>query len=85
VGARPTHLYLVVRDNGLGFEQPHGRIDADGFLVPAAAPWSIRERTATLGGTLRVWTQAGRGTEISVTIPKPGQSARRATDRRMSA
>ena len=85
VGARPTHLYLVVRDNGHGFEQPHGRIDADGFLVPAAAPWSIRERTATLGGTLRVWTQAGRGTEISVTIPKPGQSARRATDRRMSA
>jgi signal transduction histidine kinase len=80
-----SHLYLVVRDNGIGYTQPYGRVDADGFLVPAAAPWSIRERTAGLGGTLRVWTQAGRGTEVTVLVPTAATAARHSPDRRMSA
>ena len=69
VGAYPTHLYLVVRDNGHGFQSTSGAIDADGFLKPAAAPWSIRERAAALGASLRVWSQADRGVEISVLLP----------------
>jgi signal transduction histidine kinase len=69
LGARPSHVYLVVRDNGRGFPNGNGSIDADGFLKPAVAPWSIRERTAALGGSLRVWSQPGRGAEVSLLIP----------------
>jgi signal transduction histidine kinase len=66
---RPSHVYLVVRDNGRGFRNGNGSIDADGFLSTAAAPWSIRERAASLGGSLRVWTRADEGAEISLLIP----------------
>ncbi len=69
LGARPSHVYLVVRDNGRGFPNGNGSGDADGFLKPAVAPWSIRERTAALGGSLRVWSRPGRGAEVSLFIP----------------
>src|SRR5207245_6895090 len=81
IATRPSHLYLVVRDNGRGFQNGHGVTDADGFLPSGAAPWSIRERCAALGGTLRVRTEAGRGAELSLTIP----AAATAADRRMHA
>ena len=81
VAKRASHLYLVVRDNGRGFQNGHGASDTDGFLPPGSAPWSIRERCAALGGTLRVRTQAGRGAELSLTIP----AASHAADRRMDA
>jgi signal transduction histidine kinase len=72
LGARPTHVYLVIRDNGQGFPSAEGAADADGFLKPAAAPWSIRERAAALGGAVRVWSQPGAGTEVSLLIPVAG-------------
>jgi signal transduction histidine kinase len=83
VGSRPSHLYLVVRDNGSGFENGHGEVDEDGFLAQAATPWSIRERTTLLGGTLRVWTQPGRGAEISIVIPARVRTGRLGSERRM--
>ncbi len=85
VGARPSHLYLVVRDNGGGFENGHGRVDEDGFLAHAATPWSIRERTTALGGRLRVWTQPGHGAEVSVVIPAGVMTGRHGSERRMYA
>jgi signal transduction histidine kinase len=85
VGARPSHLYVVVRDNGAGFQNGHGRVDEDGFLAPAAAPWSIRERASVLGGALRVWTQPGRGAEISLVVPAWVRPGRHGSDRRMYA
>jgi signal transduction histidine kinase len=69
LASRPSHVYLVVRDNGRGFPNGDGSIDPDGFLKPASTPWSIRERTAALGGSLRVWTEPGRGSEVSLLIP----------------
>jgi signal transduction histidine kinase len=69
LGARPSHVFLIVRDNGSGFPDGTGMGDADGFLKPAAAPWSIRERTAALGGSLRVWSRPGRGAEVALLIP----------------
>ncbi len=69
LGARPSHVYLVVRDNGQGFPDGNGSADADGFLKPALAPWSIRERAAALGGSLRVWSRPGCGAEVSLLIP----------------
>src|SRR5581483_1264663 len=81
VAPRATHVYVVVRDNGAGFQNGRGATDADGFLSPLATPWSIRERTAALGGTLRVRTEPGRGAEVTLSIP----AAALATERRMHA
>ena len=72
LAAKPSHVYLVVRDNGSGFRDGVAQVDADGFLSPSASPWSIRERATALGGSLRVWTRANEGVEISVLIPVSG-------------
>jgi signal transduction histidine kinase len=85
IGCRPSHLYLVVRDNGSGFQHANGHVDPDGYLAESAAPWSIRERAGALGASLRVWTQPGKGTEISLTIPAPGRNGRHGAERRMQA
>jgi signal transduction histidine kinase len=85
VGCRPSHVYLVIRDNGCGFERANGSIDADGYLAASATPWSIRERAAALGGVLRVWTQPGRGTEVSLTFPAGPRNGRHGSDRRIPA
>jgi signal transduction histidine kinase len=70
VGTRPTHVYLIVRDNGRGYLGAGQAPDPDGFLPRGAEPWSIRERVEALGGDLRVWTQSGLGTEISLWLPR---------------
>jgi len=69
VGSRPTHVYLIVRDNGKGYSGTDQAPDADGFLPRGAEPWSIRERVEALGGELRVWTQPAVGTEVSLWLP----------------
>ena len=84
IACDPSQLSLVVHDNGSGFTGGHARADDDGFLTPQATPWSIRERAAALGGSLRVWTKPGRGAEITVTIPATGRG-RYGADRRMHA
>jgi signal transduction histidine kinase len=70
VGARASHVYLIVRDNGRGYFGAGQAPDPDGFLPRGAEPWSIRERVEALGGELRVWTQSGLGTEISLWLPR---------------
>src|SRR5215813_2493601 len=76
LGARPSHVYLVIRDNGRGFPNGDGSSDGDGFLKPASAPWSIRERTAALGGSLRGWSKPGHGSDVSLLIPVAGAQHR---------
>lgn len=85
LGTSASHLYLVIRDNGSGFGDANGRVDDDGFLDQGATPWSIRERTAALGGQLRVLSRPGRGVEISIAIPVETSSDRYGADRRMYA
>jgi signal transduction histidine kinase len=85
VATRPSHTYLVVRDNGIGFLNGNGSIDADGFLSFGSTPWSIRERAAAVGGALRVWTRPGEGTEISIVIPAGVRGGRPTSDRRTQA
>jgi signal transduction histidine kinase len=75
VGARASHVYLIVRDNGRGYLGARQSPDADGFLPRGAEPWSIRERVEALGGELRVWTQPGVGTEISLWLPRQATSS----------
>jgi signal transduction histidine kinase len=85
VGTRASHLYLLVRDNGSGFGNGNERVDDDGFLDHGAEPWSIRERTAALGGRLRVLSHPGRGVEVSIVVPMDAASDRYGADRRMYA
>ncbi|WP_433468472.1 MacS family sensor histidine kinase [Spirillospora sp. CA-128828] len=59
---------VSVRDDGPGM--PAGRLDeaaADGRLGVAQ---SIRGRIADLGGTVAIWSAAGDGTEIEMTVPR---------------
>ncbi len=65
---------LRIRDNGCGF-------DAQRRLEQKAGPQEgyglrgIRERTELVGGTLHLESQSGRGTQLSVTVPKTGMAA----------
>jgi signal transduction histidine kinase len=69
LAAHPSHCHIVIRDNGHGFQNARGMVDADGYLRAAAAPWSIRDRAAALGGALRIRSQPGEGAEISLRVP----------------
>jgi signal transduction histidine kinase len=80
-----AHCSLVIRDNGRGFQSPAAAVGADGTVQPAAVPWSIRERTAALGGTLRVRSQAGHGVEIHVVVPATSPQQEQETMRRRIA
>jgi signal transduction histidine kinase len=82
LAARPTHVYLVVGAHRRGVRTPARRHAADGFLQPTACPWSIRERTAALGGSLRVWSRSGHGAEVSLLIPIVAAAAARSTSSR---
>lgn len=68
-----THCSLLIHDNGHGFKAPSGVVGTDGVVHEAAVPWSIRERTAALGGTLSVRSRVGRGVEIHVVVPATQQ------------
>jgi signal transduction histidine kinase len=59
---------VSVRDDGAGI--PAGRLEAaerEGRLGVAQA---IRGRIADLGGTVRIHSAPGQGTEIEMTVPK---------------
>src|SRR2546423_14117877 len=64
---------LSIRDNGCGF-------DAERRLLQKAPPEEgfglrgIRERIELVGGTLQLESQAGRGTQLSVTVTRTGMA-----------
>jgi signal transduction histidine kinase len=64
-----TMLYLVVKDNGIGFtiQEQFGR---RGFGL-----LGIRERLMQIGGELEIRTKPGEGTELIVSIPVPSITA----------
>jgi signal transduction histidine kinase len=64
-----SHCSLTVRDNGRGFRPGLRAVAADGAIAPANVPWSIRERAAALGATLRVRSRPGEGAELVLQIP----------------
>ena len=82
LAAYPSHCHIVIRDNGRGFQNARGLTDADGFLAPAAAPWSIRDRATALGGDLRVRSRPGEGAEISLHVPLTARAAEAVVSRR---
>ncbi len=79
------HCSLLIHDNGRGFAAPSAAVGADGVVQPQAVPWSIRERTASLGGTLRVRSQAGQGVEIHVVVPATQSDTESIRSRRIAS
>jgi signal transduction histidine kinase len=72
LAAYGAHCSLVIRDNGRGFSASQCAIGVDGTVDPESVPWSIRERAAALGGSLRVRSQPGQGAEVHLLIPTGG-------------
>jgi two-component system sensor histidine kinase DegS len=54
---------LSVIDDGVGFT-PYAKKEVEGFGLIG-----IRERVTAVGGTLQIFSQPGRGTQIMVEIP----------------
>jgi signal transduction histidine kinase len=73
-----AYFGLRVRDDGRGFE-PSGGPPVDG--PRHFGMQGIRERAQRMGGELKLWSRAGAGTEIDVTVPGvrayPGQLSHR--------
>ena len=62
---RPASVSLRVRDDGKGIDQEilsSGRTGHWGLS-------GMRERAQKIGARLNIWSQAGRGTEVDLTIP----------------
>jgi signal transduction histidine kinase len=60
-------LVLVVKDNGRGIS------DAEIHNTKSIGLLGMRERAALLGGEVRLRGEPGRGTTVSVRIPRPGK------------
>jgi signal transduction histidine kinase len=56
-------LNLAVRDNGRGFEVPNPGVRNGHFGIPV-----MQERSRKLGGTFRIRTSPGTGTEVSLKV-----------------
>ena len=71
VEARNGTVEVVIRDDGRGF--PAAAESSSEEIPLSAAPWSIRDRVASLGGTLKLTSVVGRGSEIRITLPRAGE------------
>jgi signal transduction histidine kinase len=67
-------VILTVRDDGRGFEEPAAT--PTGTERQGLGLLGMSERVSTLGGEMRVDSQPGRGTAITVTVPLPPQENR---------
>jgi signal transduction histidine kinase len=65
-------LRLAVSDDGIGFTpDPDVRVPGRGYGME-----NMRHRAQSLGGTLAVTSETGKGTRVSLCIPRLGRSAR---------
>ncbi|MGH2757520.1 MAG: ATP-binding protein [Actinomycetota bacterium] len=60
---------VTVRDDGRGFDYSEVRLQSDGKVGILK---SMKGRAEDLGGTMKVTTEPGRGTEVEFRIPKAG-------------
>jgi signal transduction histidine kinase len=64
----PRKLRVVVRDDGAG-------IDPEALRTGRNSHWGLtgmRERAASIGAKVRIWSKRGEGTELEVSLPVPG-------------
>jgi PAS domain S-box-containing protein len=62
------HLRIMVRDDGVGFDV--SRIDAGVDAEGGFGLFSLRERLQYFGGRLKVTSRSGKGTFVTVEIPR---------------
>jgi signal transduction histidine kinase len=77
----PRCLRLVVRDDGCG-------IDSQVISSGRDLHWGLqgmRERAATVGAQLRIWSRLGGGTEVEVSLPVQAVTEARASFSSLSA
>lgn len=60
-GGEPTGIVVRITDNGVGFD-PEAVNGGRGL-------GNLRHRAAELGGELRIWSEPGRGTSVSLHLP----------------
>jgi two-component system, NarL family, sensor kinase len=63
---RPDRVRLFVHDDGRGFDARKTREGSQGIV-------GMRERAQSLGGSLRVRSQPGRGTLVTAEVPLPAE------------
>lgn len=64
IESSPAKLFLTVRDDGKGFASSRNRGKTRSLGIA-----SMRERTELLGGYLKIKSEPGRGTVVSIDIP----------------
>jgi signal transduction histidine kinase len=66
----PRKLRVVVRDDGTG-------IDPEALRTGRNSHWGLagmRERAASIGAKVRVWSKRGEGTEVEISLPTLGKT-----------
>jgi two-component system sensor histidine kinase UhpB len=63
-----SKISLQVEDDGVGFSPRNASERGFGLT-------GMRERTSALGGSMRVHSESGRGTQIRILLPSPGTGA----------
>jgi signal transduction histidine kinase len=76
--AVPYRLLITVRDRGAGFDL--ARVDRARLGLRR----SITERAAECGGQASIWSEPGRGTEVSLTWPGPDSAEAFLADRELA-
>ena len=67
---RDGYLHLIVADDGRGFDPQQSRqLPVDRPGGPSQGLHNMHERVHLLGGRLKIWSRAGQGTKIHITIP----------------
>jgi signal transduction histidine kinase len=67
----PRKLRVVVRDDGTG-------IDPEALRTGRNSHWGLtgmRERAASIGAKVRVWSKRGEGTEVEISLPTRAEIA----------
>jgi signal transduction histidine kinase len=64
----PRKLRVVVRDNGTGIDPEVLRTGKDSHYGLKG----MKERAATIGAKVRVWSKRGGGTEVEISLPIDG-------------
>jgi PAS domain S-box-containing protein len=74
VERRPDHLYLIVEDDGKGFDPD--RVPDTVRETGGLGLLGMRERVALVGGTLQVESSPGGGTTVYLRVPVPEAGGR---------
>ena len=71
---RPDHLYLIVEDDGKGFDPD--RVPDVARETGGLGLLGMRERVALVGGTLQIESSPGGGTCVYLRVPVPAAGGR---------